>query len=236
MNENDNLLPEESVQSVDSSIEVSDTVNEDEVNEEKELDPTEQSEVGSNSPSETEEEIEEKPSSTVIQVTEDENSVDGYTVDELDVRGLNDFIQYENELRSVNPTSNDYYTFISGDVADYFSGIMAQYPLNDYKACHLRHWIQNTQYSSYYDDYYYLWYDYPNENVVEIYKANNSNQYVVSNTTQRDLSATIVYGSGVGESDLRKGVSYVQEMALLSVCGVCIVLYILHAIFKHLAR
>lgn len=182
------------------------------------------------------EEEEETPSSTVIQVTPDENSDTGYTINELDVSGLNAFIQAENEVRSVNPTSNDYYTFLGSDIENYFSGIMANYPLNEYKAVHLRHWIQNTSYNSYYDDYYYLWYDYPSENVVEVYKQYNNSQYVVSNTTQRDLNATIVYGSFQGQSDLRKGVSYVQEIALLGAVGVCLILYILSAFFKHLVR
>lgn len=185
---------------------------------------------------ETDGEEEEKPSSTVIQVTPDENSDTGYTINELDVSGLNAFIQAENEVRSVTPTSNDYYTWLGSDIESYFSGIMANYPLNEYKAVHLRHWIQNTSYNSYYDDYYYLWYDYPSENVVEVYKQYNNSQYVVSYTTQRDLSASIVYGSAQGQSDLRKGVSYVQEMGLLCAVACCLVLYILRAFFKHLAR
>lgn len=182
------------------------------------------------------EEIEEKPSSTVIQVTPDTENPDSFTIDELNVRGLNDFINSENELRSVSPTSNDYYTFLGSDIQEYFSGIMALYPLNDYKACHLKHWVQNTSYNSYYDDYYYLWYDYPSQNVVEIYKQYNSSQYIVTYTTQRDLNASIVYGSNQGQSDIRKGVSYVQEMGLLCAVACCLVLYMLRAFFKHLAR
>lgn len=198
--------------------------------------PSERSEPGTEDLENSDEEIEEKPTSTVIQVIEDENSSDGYTINELDVGGLNAFIQSENEIRSVTPTSNDYYSFLGTDLETYFSGIMALYPLNDYKAVHLRHWVQNTSYNSYYDDYYYLWYNYPDIHCIEVYKQYNSSQYVVTNTTQNDLSATIVYGSSQGQSDIRKGVSYVQEIALLSAVGVCLVLYILHAIFKHLAR
>lgn len=244
MNENDTLFNE-----IDSEYDYSspETYNSDIENEiisdENEVsasNPSERSEPGlmdqKLSDEETEAELEElPPTSTVIQVTPDETDPESYTIDELDVRGLNAFIQAENEIRSVTPTSNDYYTFISGDIEEYFSGVMANYPLNDYKAVHLKHYVSSGSYSSYYDDYYYLWFNYPNTECIEIYKANNSSQYRVSVTTQSDLSASITYGSGVGQSDLRKGVSYVQEMGLLLAVGVCLVLYILHAIFKHLA-
>lgn len=252
MNESNNLLDKISSEHDNSDTEVSNSSTENEVNfsipsfeDVEQSGTTERSSDTQNldienTQSEEKEDLtteeEEKPSSTVIQVTPDENSDTGYTINELDVSGLNAFIQAENEVRSVNPTSNDYYTFLGSDIEEYFSGIMANYPLNEYKAVHLRHWIQNTSYNSYYDDYYYLWYDYPSENVVEVYKQYNNSQYVVSNTTQRDLNATIVYGSSQGQSDLRKGVSYVQEIALLGAVGVCLILYILHAFFKHLVR
>ena len=197
--------------------------------------------VASDEPSESDEqdqvsEEEEKPSSTIFQVIEDENSPDGYTISELDVTGLNQFIQAENEIRSVTPTSNDYYTFISGDIEEYFQDVMALYPLNEYKAVHLKHYVSSGSYSSYYDDYYYLWYDYPNSECVEIYKANNSSQYRVTWTTQSDLTSSIVYGSHQGQADFRKGVSYVQEIAFLGAVGVVLILYICSAFFKHLAR
>ena len=238
MNESDNLFNESSSQSSDINSSPDNSGSENEVNEEIELDSSEQSGDGSNSPSEPEEEIEEDltPIDTVIQVVPDETSENGYTINSLDVGELNEFISRENEVRSVNPTSNDYYTFISGDIYAYFSDYLANYPLNEYKACHLRHWIQNTQYSSYYDDYYYLWYDYPSTECIEIYKANNSSQYVLSRTTQTVLNATIMYGSEQGNADLRKGVSYVQELALLGAVGCCLVLYILSAFFRALRR
>lgn len=242
MDEGNNLLNEIDSESSDINNSADNSGSKDEIiqdaNEVSADDPSERSEPGTSDPELSEEEIEEEqtPSSTVIQVTPDENSDTGYTINELDVSGLNAFIQAENEVRSVTPTSNDYYTFLGSDIEEYFSGIMALYPLNEYKAVHLRHWIQNTSYNSYYDDYYYLWYDYPSENVVEVYKQYNNTQYVVSNTTQRDLNATIVYGSSQGQSDIRKGVSYVQEIALLGAVGVCLVLYVLSAFFKHLVR
>lgn len=252
MNESDNLSNEVNSEYDNGSTEINNSSNENEVGfsvpsfedveqrgtSERSSDP--QNLDTENTQSEDKEELtteeEEKPSSTVIQVTPDENSDTGYTIDELDVSGLNDFIRSENELRSVNPTSNDYYTWLGSDIEEYFAGIMALYPLNEYKAVHLKHWVQNTSYNSYYDDYYYLWYDYPSENVVEVYKQYNNSQYVVSYTTQRDLQSTIVYGSSQGQSDIRKGVSYVQEMGLLCAVGVCLVLYILHAFTKHLVR
>ena len=113
---------------------------------------------------------------------------------------------------------------------------MALYPLNEYKAVHLRHWIQNTQYYSYYDDYYYLWYDYPSEDCVEVIKYNGQANWVVNYTIQSDLNSNIVYGSFQGQSDFRKGVSYVQEIALLGSVGVVLVLYILSAFFRSLRR
>lgn len=245
MNESDTLHNQESYQSdsvnnetkVDFSVPSFEDVEQSGTSE-RSSDPQnlESENIQSEEKEELTKEEEETPSSTVIQVTPDENSDTGYTINELDVGGLNAFIQAENEVRSVTPTSNDYYTWLGSDIEEYFSGIMALYPLNEYKAVHLRHWIQNTSYNSYYDDYYYLWYDYPSENVVEVYKQYNNSQYVVSYTTQRDLNATIVYGSAQGQSDLRKGVSYVQEMGLLCAVGVCLVLYILHAFFKHLVR
>lgn len=240
MDEGNNLLNEIDSQSTDINNSADNSGSENEIiqdaNEVSADVPSERSELGTADTELSEEEIEEEqnPSSTVIQVIPDENSDTGYTINELDVSGLNAFIQAENEVRSVTPTSNDYYTFLGSDIEEYFSGIMALYPLNEYKAVHLRHWIQNTSYNSYYDDYYYLWYDYPSENVVEVYKQYNNSQYVVSNTTQRDLNATIVYGSSPGQSDIRKGVSYVQEIALLGAVGVCLILYVLSAFFKHL--
>ena len=257
MNESDNIFNEIDSKSsdIDSSSDNSSSENEIiyDANEVSAVEPSERSEPGAadrklsdeqlednyeDVSEETEEPEEEQdiPSSTIIQYVKDDESESGFTINELDVGELNEFISRENEVRGVNPTSNDYYTFISGDIYVYFADYLANYPLNEYKACHLRHWIQNTQYSSYYDDYYYLWYDYPSTECLEIYKANNSSQYVLSRTTQTVLNATIMYGSEQGNADLRKGVSYVQEIALLGAVGVCLVLYILSAFFRALRR
>ena len=236
MNESDNFLNEVDSQSPDINSSPDNSGFENEIiHDASETSAAEQSEDDREL---SDEQIEEElpPSDTVIQVVPDETSENGYTINSLDVGELNEFISRENEVRSVNPTSNDYYTFISGDIYDYFADYLANYPLNEYKACHLRHWIQNTQYSSYYDDYYYLWYDYPSTECIEIYKANNSSQYVLSRTTQTVLNATITYGSEQGNADLRKGVSYVQELALLGAVGCCLVLYILSAFFRALRR
>lgn len=235
MNEGDTLRNTE-LNQLDTVTDEVEEVSEHGIPDANEVSAAEQSDADQEDQVNETDEEEEIPSSTVIQVKPDENSDTGYTINELDVSGLNAFIQAENEVRSVTPTSNDYYTFLGSDIEEYFSGIMALYPLNDYKAVHLRHWIQNTSYNSYYDDYYYLWYDYPSENVVEVYKQYNNSQYQVSYTTQRNLNATIVYGSSQGQSDIRKGVSYVQEIALLGAVGICLILYILHAFFKHLVR
>ena len=179
----------------------------------------------------------EEPSSTVIQVKENEDSESGYDITELDVESLNNMsAAYLEAMQTVSPTSNDYYTWIDSDIADYFAGIMANKPLNSYQACHLRHWVQNTQYYSYYDDYYYLWYDLDNGNdYVEIIRYNGQSNYVVNWSSGQVLNSSITYGSSDGQSDLRKGVSYVQEMSFLCVLACVCVLYIVHAIFKHVA-
>lgn len=186
-----------------------------------------------------EEEIEEKPESTVIQVIEDETAEDGYTTTELDVESLNIMSQaYVEQMLAVTPTSNDYYTFIEEDILEYFSSIMANNPLNDYRAYHLRHWISSSQYYNYYDDYYYLFYDYDGESAeqcLEIYKANNSSSYRINWGTAEVLEASIMYGTEEQQADLRKGVSYVQEMAFLSVLAIISVLYVIRSIFKHIA-
>lgn len=188
---------------------------------------------------EEQEEIEESPKDTVVQVVYDEDNPENYDLVGLDVVGLNEMVQAYNEqtqLLSVTPTTNDYYAFIDEDVLQFFSGVMSNYPLNEYKACHLRHWIQNSQYYSYYDDYYYLWYDIANGNdCIEVIKYNGQANWVVNYTSGNVLNSTITYGSDVGQSDLRKGVSYVQEMALLCSIACVLVLYVIHAIFKHLA-
>lgn len=179
------------------------------------------------------EESTEEPTSTVIQV---ERTEDGdLDITELDVNSLNIMSEaYVENMLAVTPTSNDYYAFIDTTIEDYFSGIMANYPLNQYKAYHLRHYVYNTQYSSYYDDYYYLFYDYPNNSCVELYKSYNSNAYTVTWGTAEILPSTISYGSEQGWSDLREGVNYVSWLSALGVLACVCVLYIVHAIFRHL--
>lgn len=183
-------------------------------------------------------ESEEKPESTVIQVIEDETAENGYITTELDVESLNILSQaYVEQMLAVTPTSNDYYTFIESDILEYFSSIMANNPLNDYRAYHLRHWISSSQYYNYYDDYYYLFYDYDGESVeqcLEVYKANNSNSYRLNWGSAEVLNASIMYGTDVQQADFRKGVSYVQEMAFLCSIGIVFVLFGLGVIFKHI--
>lgn len=255
MDENMSLLPDELIQSDSGDSEVHNSVTEDEeimsnelpsdLDVERsedlnlpgnELDNTE----SENEELTTEEEEEEDtPKDTVIQVVENPDSESGYDIVGLDVEALNRLTEsYSeiNQLQTVNPTSNDYYSFIEGDVLEYFQGIMANKPMNEYRACHLRHWIQNTQYYSYYDDYYYLWYDYEHSlDYIELIKYNGQSNYVVNSGNGALLNASIMYGSQNGLSDFRKGVSYVQEMALLCSVAVVLVLYICNAIFKHLA-
>lgn len=238
MDENVILSDSVNSESIDSNSEVS---NSDSENEEVLIEDSFSSEdnLGVDSSSDVSEDVEEtkeEPTSTVIQVKENEESETGYDITELDVESLNNMsAAYLEAMQTVSPTSNDYYTWIDSDILEYFSGIMANKPFNSYKACHLRHWIQNTQYYSYYDDYYYLWYDLDNNNnYVEVVKYNGQSNYVVNWGSGTVLNSTISYGSSDNQSDLRKGVSYVQEMAFLSVLAGVLVLYIVNAIFKHL--
>lgn len=208
----------------------SDQVNESELdrNDEETEEPTEEV-------IEVEDFEEEKPESTVVQVIENPESDVGYDTVELDIESLNIMAEsYADQMLAVTPTSNDYYTFIDSQIADYFSGVMANYPFNEYKAYHLRHWVYNSQYSSYYDDYYYLFYDYPENTCIEIKKLHDSSQYIVTSGNAEILNSTITYGSGLGESDFREGVSYVTWFSALSVLACVCVLYIVHAIFRHL--
>lgn len=234
----------ESVEQVTENIQdttITEEENSEDLNEQSELDLEEDSsEVEEISEESEEEETEdEKPESTVIQVKEDETSETGYTTTELDVESLNIMSQaYVEQMLAVTPTSNDYYDFIGSDILEYFSDVMANYPLNEYRAYHLRHWVSSSQYYNYYDDYYYLFYDYDGdsaEECLEIYKANNASNYRFNWGSAEVLNSSIMYGSGDNMADLRKGVSYVQEMAFLSVLGVVFVLYVLHAIFKHIS-
>ena len=180
---------------------------------------------------------EDSPSSTVIQVVENDETGE-LDITELDVGSLNIMAEsYAEQMLAVTPTSNDYYDFLPTDVLNFFSGIMSNNLLNDYRAYHLRHYIYNGQYYSYYDDYYYLFYDYDGddpEQCVELYKANGSNSYQVTWGTAEVLNATIMYGNEDSMSDLRRGVSYGQEMAFLLVLAGVLVLYIVNAIFRHL--
>lgn len=221
---------EQSSETVEQSSEVSN------IEEIEEYEKTEEEAETKNEKSEeTEQSEEEKPTSTVIQVVENEESETGYVITELDIDSLNKMSEsYVENMLAVTPTTNDYYAFLGEDIESYFSGIMANYPLNEYRAYHLRHWIQNTSYSSYYDDYYYLYYDYPNTDCIEVYKSYNASNYQVRYTTAPILSSTITYGSEEGLSDIRKGVSYVEGLSVVCVIAGLLVLYIVGAIFKHL--
>ena len=182
------------------------------------------------------EEVEEKPSSTIVQYLENEEG--GLELTELDVNSLNIMSQsYVENMLAVQPGTNDYYDFIPENIMAYFQGVMSNHLTNDYRAYHLRHWIQNSQYYSYYDDYYYLFYDFDGESAeqcLEIYKPNGQNDYRFTWGNCEVLNASIMYGTGENMSDLRKGVSYGQEMAFLLVLAGFLCLYIVNAIFRHL--
>lgn len=221
--ENDSSGNEESSTDIDSSsVAVSSSVESDDSSDESSL-------SSEDSSSEDSEEL----SSTVIQVEESEDGE--LSVTELDVTSLNILSEsYVESMLAVTPTSNDYYTFIDSPILEYFEGLMANYPLNQYKAYHLRHYVSSSSYSSYYDDYYYLFYDYPENSCLELYKPYNSNSYTATWGSAEILDSTISYGSEQGWSDLRGGVNYVSWLSALGVLACVCVLYIVHAIFRHL--
>lgn len=230
---------EQSVTSSEQSSEVSDVseVVDEPTEQVEELEDSTEEVEESEEDTEKLEEVEEveQPKSTVIQVTENEESESGYDVTELDVESLNIMSQsYVDELKAVIPTSNDYYTFIESPIAEYFSGYMGNLPLNEYRAYHLRHWVSSGQYYSYYDDYYYLFYDYPDNKCIELKKYHDSNEYILTDGNAEILSSTITYGSDSGMSDLREGVNYVSWLSSLCVLASICVLYIVNAIFRHL--
>lgn len=184
--------------------------------------------------------VEEKP--TQLEVVSSAPSEDGTSSEttSLDVSSLNDFFASEEELRAsqISVGANDYFDFMPETIQEYFAGIMDKYPFTEYYAYHQRHWLQNSQYYSYYDDYYYLFPDIvnsPNE-CYEIIKYNGQSNYVVNHTTSTRANATIEYGSGVGQSDLRKGVSTIESKALLFAFGFVLCSWVLSNLFKHIAR
>lgn len=175
--------------------------------------------------------------SSVNQTVIDDNG--DAVVFNLNVNDLNTMadMYIEQSLASVNVGSNDYFDFIQSPIYDYFSDFMANYPLNEYCAYHQRHWVQNSQYYSYYDDYYYLFYNLPSSDYLEIVRYNGQSNYNVSFGSGGTIaSSPIMYGSAQGQSDLRKGVSYVQEMSFLCSIACVGVIFIVSAFFKHLAK
>lgn len=184
------------------------------------------------------EEVEEKP--TQLEVVSSAPSEDGSVSEttSLDVGALNDFFASEEELRAsqIQVGQNDYFDFMPESIQEYFAGIMDKYPLNEYYAYHQRHWLQNSQYYSYYDDYYYLFPDLKNNptECYEVIKYNGQSNYVVNHTTATRANATIEYGSAVGQSDFRKGVSTIESKALLLAVGFVLCTWVLNNLWKHI--
>ena len=175
----------------------------------------------------------------VVQNSTDDESGEVSTTS-LDIGSLNEFFASEEELRAsqISVGQNDYFDFIPQTIQDYFAGIMDKYPLNEYYAYHQRHWLQNSQYHSYYDDYYYLFPDIKNNptECYEVIKYNGQSNYVVNHTTATRAQATIEYGSAVGQSDFRKGVSTLESKALLFTCALLVCYVVLHNLFAHFAH
>lgn len=173
----------------------------------------------------------------IVQNVEDESGEVSTTT--LDIGQLNEFVASENELRAmqiVNPSTNDYFDFMPETIENYFAGIMDKYPTKDYYSYHLRHWVSNGQYYSYYDDYYYLFPDLNSNECFEVIKYNGQSNYVVNHTTGTPASATIEYGSAVGQSDFRKGVSTLETKVLLFVAALLCIYVVLHNLFAHFAH
>ena len=170
----------------------------------------------------------------IVQNTEGDDGEVSTTT--LDIGQLNEFVASENELRAmqiVNPSSNDYFDFMPETIENYFAGIMDKYPTKDYYSYHLRHWVSNGQYYSYYDDYYYLFPDLTSNECIEVIKYNGQSNYVVNHTTGTPATATIEYGSSVGQSDFRKGVSTIESKAVLFVAALLLIYVVLHNLFAH---
>lgn len=187
--------------------------------------------------SEVVQEVDEKPSQLEVVSSAPSEDGSGSETTSLDVGALNDFFASEEELRSsqIQVGQNDYFDFIPESIQDYFAGIMDKFPLNEYYAYHQRHWIQNSQYYSYYDDYYYLFPDIKNNptECYEVIKYNGQSNYVVNHTTATRAQATIEYGSAPGQSDFRKGVSTIESKALLFTCALLVCYVVLHNLFAH---
>ena len=173
----------------------------------------------------------------VVQNSTDTDSGETSTTS-LDIGSLNDFFASEEELRAsqIQVGQNDYFDFMPETIQEYFAGIMDKYPLTDYYAYHQRHWIQNTQYYSYYDDYYYLWPDTSSNDCIEVIKYNGQSNYVVNHISMVPATATIEYGSEVGQSDIRKGVSTIESKALLLAVGFVLCTWVLNNLWKHIVR
>lgn len=185
-------------------------------------------------------EVEEKPTQLEVVSSTPSTDGEGSETTSLDVGALNDFFASEQELRAsqIQVGQNDYFDFMPETIQDYFSGIMDKYPLNEYYAYHQRHWIQNSQYHTYYDDYYYLFPDLINNptECYEVIKYNGQSNYVVNHTTASRANATIAYGSAVGQSDFRRGVSTLESKALLFTCALLVCYVVLHNLFAHFAH
>lgn len=173
----------------------------------------------------------------IVQNTQEDNGDVSTTT--LDIGQLNEFIASENELRAmqiVNPGTNDYFDFMPETIEDYFAGIMDKYPTKDYYSYHLRHYISNGQYYSYYDDYYYLFPDLTTNECYEVIKYNGQSNYVVNHTTGTPATASIEYGSAVGMSDFRRGVSTLETKVFLFVAALLCCYVVLHNLFAHFAH
>lgn len=186
------------------------------------------------------EEVEEKPTQLEVVSSVPSNDGSGSETTSLDVGALNDFFASEEELRAsqIQVGQNDYFDFMPETIQEYFAGIMDKYPLNEYYAYHQRHWLQNSQYYSYYDDYYYLFPDLKNNptECYEIIKFNGQSNFVVNHTTATRANATIEYGSAVGQSDFRRGVSTIESKALLLAVGFVLCTWVLNNLWKHIIR
>lgn len=186
--------------------------------------------------------LEEESKPTQLEVVSSAPSSDGSGSEttSLDVGALNDFFASEEEIRAsqISVGQNDYFDFLPDNILTYFEGIMDKYPNTEYYAYHQRHWLQNSQYYSYYDDYFYLFPDLENNpsECYEIIKYNGQANYIVNHTTGTRANATIEYGSAVGQSDFRKGVSTIETKIFLFVAALLLCYVVLHNLFGHFAH
>ena len=128
---------------------------------------------------------------------------------------------------------------------NFFSGLLANMPDTEYVAFCERIYDGNSNYN--YTDHYYLVHgltvennavvqgNYPAYHIVR--SSSNSSYYTLTETTYYLSSyPSLSYGSVVGTSDLRKGVTHYESLALLLTLSVISLFIIIRGIFGSIRK